>query len=240
MENKTVLFEKENHIAIITFNRPEKKNCLNQDLLTNFFNGLDEVTQNKDIHAAIITGSGNAFSTGLDLKALTTENIADPRGDGKDAFILMQSCPKPLIGAINGFTMTGGFEIALNCDFLIASEDAAFADTHVKVGIHPGWGMSQLLQRFIGQPRAKQMSFTGDFIDAQTAYQWGLVNEVVSAANLLPRAKEIAHKMAAHSQPMLQTLKNLIEKGGDTSLSKGLEMERQGFFDFVKQTGKLK
>src|SRR3990172_2876393 len=146
----TVLFEKENGVALITLNRPERRNAINQDLLVNLYNYIDEVAASADIKAAVITGAGTAFCSGLDLKAITTDNLMNPRGDGSDLLNVIGACTKPLIGAVNGPAMTGGFELALNCDFLVASENASFADTHVKMGIHPGWGMSQLLQEAVG------------------------------------------------------------------------------------------
>src|SRR3990172_1584309 len=166
---KTVLFEKENGVALITLNRPERRNAMNQELLASLYNYLDEAAADDDVRAAVITGAGTAFCSGLDLKALATDNVMDPRGDGRDMPDVIGACKKPIIAAVNGPAMTGGFELALNCDFLIASEQASFADTHVKMGIHPGWGMSQLLQEAVGQRMAKQMSLTCRFISAQEA-----------------------------------------------------------------------
>jgi enoyl-CoA hydratase len=237
---KTLLFEIKDKIAILTFNRPEVRNCFNQDLLIKLYNAIEEIDQNKDIKAAIITGNGKSFCTGIDLKALSNgENIVDPRGDGKDYFQVRMNCKTPLIGAVNGHAMTGGFEIALLCDFLIASTNASFADTHVKVGIHPGWGMSQLLQRAVGIRMAKYMSLTGEFINADQAYHFGLVNEIVQPDNLLDRAMEIASKVAANNQNMVNTVKNLIDEGASKTLSEGFDMERKGFFDYVKKAGMM-
>jgi enoyl-CoA hydratase len=228
----TVLFEKENGIALLTLNRPSLRNALNQDLLANLYNAIDAVAADIDIRAAIITGAGPGFCSGLDLKAIATENLADPRGDGKDMLMVFGACKKPIIGAINGATMTGGFELALNCDFLIASEQASFADTHVKMGIHPGWGMSQLLQEAVGQRMAKQMSFTCQFISAAEALRIGLVNEVVPADRLVPRAKEIAGYIAAQNPETLLIMKNLIEHRNTATLKESLAYERRGFQEF--------
>lgn len=235
---KTVLLEKENGVAVITLNRPERRNALNQDLLTNLYNILDEVLGDSGIRVAVITGAGSAFCSGLDLKAIAAENLIDPRGDGKDLVDVISAFSKPLIGAVNGPAMTGGFELALNCDFLIASEQAAFADTHVKVGIHPGWGMSQLLQEAVGQRMAKQMSLTCQFITAQEALRTGLVNEVVPAERLVPRAKEIAGYIAQHDPVNLQNMKNLIEYRDESTLHDALAHERRGFKAFLKKNWK--
>ena len=207
---KPVLFEVENGIALIYLNRPERRNAINQDLLKHLYNYIDEVAGNDDIKVAIITGKGRSFCSGLDLAVLGTDNLFDARGDGRDFPDVIGACRKPIIGAINGHAITGGFEIALNCDFLIASEQASFADTHAKVGIHPGWGMTQLLQQAVGQRKARQMSFTCQFISAEDALQYGLVNEVVPHEELVPRAKQIAADICAVKQDMLAVVKDLI------------------------------
>ena len=230
-----VLFEVEDGIALITLNRPERRNAINQQLLVHLYNALDEVAGKDEIKVAIITGNGKSFCSGLDLSVLKTDNFFDPRGDGKDFPDIVAACRKPIIGAINGHAITGGFEIALNCDFLIASEHASFADTHAKVGIHPGWGMTQLLQQAVGQRRAKQMSFTCGFLSAEQALRWGLVNEVVSHEELLPRAKQIARDMTSVHQEILRTMKRLIEHRNQASLCEAYAHERDGFRDFVKK-----
>jgi len=146
----SVLFEIDGRTALITLNRPERRNAINQELLIGLYDALDDVRTNDAIRVAIITGAGKSFCSGIDLKALSTDNLLDPRGDGQDLPEVISDFGKPIIGAVNGHAMTGGLEIALQCDFLIASERAFFADTHAKVGIHPGWGMSQLLQEAVG------------------------------------------------------------------------------------------
>jgi enoyl-CoA hydratase len=235
---KTVLVEKENGIALITLNRPERRNALNQDLLSNLYDSIDDVTADIDIKAAIITGTGTAFCAGLDLKAIASDNLMDPRGDGRDLVDVIGACSKPIIGAVNGPAMTGGFELALNCDFLIASEQASFADTHVKMGIHPGWGMSQLLQEAVGQRMAKQMSLTCQFISAQEALRAGLVNEVVPAERLITRAKEVAGLIAQLNPDMLRTMKDLIEYRDEATLDEALAHERRGFMVFLNKVWK--
>ncbi len=230
-----VLFSVENQTAIITLNRPERRNSINQVLLTSLYDYVEKISNDDNIRAAVITGNGKSFCSGIDLDAILVENLFDPRGDGTDLPDVFGACEKPIIGAINGHAITGGFEIALNCDFLIASESASFADTHAKVGIHPGWGMTQLLQRAVGRLRARQMSFTCQFISAQTAYDWGLVNEVVAPDMLLDRAKEIANQISAVNQDMLGVVKQLINYRDTSTLDDAFAHERQGFRDFVKK-----
>ncbi len=230
-----VIFETKGSVAIITLNRPDRKNAINQALLTELYNGIEKVAKSDEIQVGIITGKGDAFCSGIDLACLSTDNIFDPRSDGKDMPDVFGSCHKPIIGAVNGYAITGGFEIALNCDFLIASEDAVFADTHAKVGIHPGWGMSQLLQQAIGQRLAKQFSATCEKISAQRALSCGLVNEVVPADILLTRSIEIAQKICNVNYDMMLTMKKLIEEKNDTPLNDAMATERKGFELFLER-----
>jgi len=234
-----ILFEVKDAVATITLNRPDRKNAINQGLLTGLYNSIEKIAESAEIKVGIITGSGNAFCSGIDLACLATENLFDPRSDGKDMPKIFGSCNKPIIGAVNGYAITGGFEIALNCDFLIASENAIFADTHAKVGIHPGWGMSQLLQQAVGQRLAKQFSSTCEKIPAQRALTCGLVNEVVRADKLLVRAFEIAEQICKVNYDMMLTIKKLIETKDRTTLNKAMTIEQKGFEFFLKNFGKL-
>src|SRR5207253_4228819 len=142
-----------------------------------------------------LTGAGRAFTAGLDLKELGSDpngmGAANATGASENPVLAILECPKPIIGAINGVAITGGFEVALACDVLIASTNARFADTHARVGIMPGWGLSQKLSRIIGVYRAKELSLSGNFLDARTAYDWGLVNRVVEPEELIPAAMKL-------------------------------------------------
>jgi enoyl-CoA hydratase len=229
-----VLFAVENRIAVITLNRPERRNAINQALLAGLYDCLERITRDDAIRVAVITGNGKSFCSGVDLDVLLTENLFDPRGDGSDLPDLFQACTKPVIGAVNGHAITGGFEIALNCDFLIASETASFADTHARVGIHPGWGMTQLLQQAVGRRRARQMSFTCRFITARTACEWGLVNEVTPPERLMPRAMEIAGDICESSPEMLKTVRDLIHYRDAATLAEAYAHERAGFAAFLR------
>jgi enoyl-CoA hydratase len=229
---KPVLFKVEDGVALITLNRPERRNAINQDLLIHLYNRIDEAATNDDIKVAILTGNGKSFCSGIDLAVITKDNLRDPRGDGKDLLDVIGACKKPIIGAINGHTITGGFEIALNCDFLIASERAVFIDSHAKLGIHPGWGMTQLLQQAVGQRRAKQMSFTSQPLSAEQALQWGLVNEVVPHEELIPRAKQIGADICAVNQDMLTTMKGLIEFKNRATLDEAFAHEVEESHEF--------
>lgn len=229
-----VIFDVENQIAVIALNRPERRNAINQQLLIHLYDALDAVAARNDIRVAIITGNGPSFSAGLDLGAIGKENLFDPREDGSDLPDLIRACNKPLIAAVNGHAITGGFELALNCDFIIAAEDAQFCDTHARVGIHPGWGMTQLLQQTVGQRRAKQISFACQPIYAHTALAWGLVNEVLPKEHLLERAKTIAGQIVKADPHLLGVIKTLIENRNRTPLDQAFDQERSGFKRFVQ------
>jgi enoyl-CoA hydratase len=232
---KTVLFELEGQVALITLNRPERHNSICQDLLINLYNYIDEVARNDDIKVAILTGNGKSFCSGIDLDVIGKDNLLDPRGNGKDMPDVFTGCKKPIIGAINGNAITGGFELAMQCDFLIASENARFTDSHAKVGIHPGWGMTQLLQRSVGQRMAKQLSFTCKPLSAQDALRCGLVNEVVPHAELLPRTKRIAQAICEVNYDIMMQIKALIEKQNEVSFHEAFRCERDGFQEFIRK-----
>src|SRR6476469_11262715 len=170
-------------VAVVTFNRPEAMNALSKALRAALNQAIRELDADPEVRVIVLTGTGErAFTAGLDLKELGT----DPLGMGaanattteENPARAVLACSKPIVGAINGVAITGGFEVALACDVLVCSTNARFADTHARVGITPGWGLSQKLSRAIGPYRAKELSLSGNFLDAQTACDWGLANRV--------------------------------------------------------------
>ncbi|MDY0360414.1 MAG: enoyl-CoA hydratase [Desulforegulaceae bacterium] len=236
---KAVEFSVHNNIGIITLNRPERKNAINQELLAGLYKSVNEISENDEIRVGIITGNGDSFCSGIDLKALQSgENLFDPLGDQKGMAEVFKACKKPIVGAVNGYAITGGFEIALNCDFLIASENAFFRDTHAVVGIHPGWGMSQLLSQAVGRRMAKQMSMTCEPVSAQKALECGLVNEVVCRDDLMKRAVEIAEMITGVNQDIMMQMKELCEKQDYLSFDECLKEEEKGFKKFVAMFSK--
>ncbi|MBS0013994.1 MAG: enoyl-CoA hydratase [Desulfobacterales bacterium] len=232
-----VLIEYKNQAATITLNRPERKNAINEALLRGLYDGLEKAASDDEIRVIIITGKGSAFCAGLDLGCLETENLVDPRGDGRDLVDIAADCRKPIIGAVNGPAVTGGFELALNCDFLIASEKAAFADTHARIGIRPGWGMTQLLQHAVGQRLAKQFSLTCQWIPAEQALACGIVNEVLAPEELMPRAEAIARMICETDNETALTVKDLIEYRNRSTFAEALENERKPLKDLVAASG---
>ncbi len=197
--NDVVLFEVSERIATITLNRPEARNALSSEVLRLLPQRMREANERDDVDVIVLTGTDPAFCAGLDLRELgsTAGNLGSgsgadgrPNSDGvRGPFPMVD---KPLIGAINGVAVTGGFELALNCDFLVASEHAKFGDTHARVGVMPGWGLTVLLPQAIGVRRAREMSFTGNFMLADEALAFGLVNHVVPHADLLPFTRRLA------------------------------------------------
>jgi enoyl-CoA hydratase len=202
MSDDVILVDVADRVAVVTMNRPEARNALNPALSAALPAAIDECDGRDDVDAIVLTGADPAFCAGVDLKALTTD--AEVRHIVSDDHELIRPFPettKPVIGAVNGAAVTGGFEVALTCDFLVASERARFADTHARVGIMPGWGLTVLLAEAIGHRRAREMSVTGNFVDAATALTWGLVNHVVPHEDLVPFARQLALDIASNDQP---------------------------------------
>ncbi len=231
-----LLVEVTDRVATLTLNRPEVRNALNGELSVAIARAVAEAQEDPAIDAVIITGADPAFCAGADLREVAAganprRDVDDPyRRDEVGKFTFRGPFPprtKLLVGAINGVASTGGFELALNCDFLVASERARFADTHARVGIMPGWGLSQRLSRVIGPYRAKELSLSGNFLDARTALEWGLVNRVVEPAELMPAALKLAHEMASIETDMLVTYKAMIDDGYALALGDGLLLEHE-------------
>ena len=212
-----LLIEKNAGVATVTLNRPEAMNALSRALRAALHDAIAALSNDTDVSVLVLTGAGRAFTAGLDLKELGSDpngmGAANATGASENPVLAILECPKPIIGAINGVAITGGFEVALACDVLIASTNARFADTHARVGIMPGWGLSQRLSRVIGPYRAKELSLTGNFLDAQTACDWGLVNRVVAPEELMPTALKLAADMATIPAETLSLYKKIIDEG---------------------------
>jgi enoyl-CoA hydratase len=225
-------------VALVTLNRPEANNALNRDLSEAIINIFTELAASDSVRAIVLTGSGRAFCAGVDLKALTDEPelLSSGLGLGPSSPIVvaLEQCRQPIIGAVNGAAVTGGFELALACDFLFASDQARFADTHARVGILPGWGLSQKLSRIIGINRAREMSLTGNFIDAHRAEAWGLVNRVCKPEQLVDEALACAAQMADSDPRAVFALKALMNDGVKQTLGDALELEGERGNAFAK------
>jgi len=219
-------------VGVVTMHRPEVRNALNAAMRVAVPAALMAFDDRDDIVALVLTGSDPAFSAGIDLKELSFGDGGGGQGGGSARRDMVQGpfprLTKPLIGAINGVAVTGGFEYALGCDFLIASERARFADTHGRVGVMPGWGLTVNLAEAVGVRRARQLSFTGDYLDSDTALAWGLVNEVVAHDQLLARALDLGRSISELVPGAAQNLKETYRQVLDlpTGEAWALEVER--------------
>ncbi len=212
-----VLVKVADRVATVTLNRPEARNALSRELNRELARAITQLDADEGVRCLVLTGADPAFCAGVDLKELSTEDRStqQERQSAPAAHVgMLPPHETPIIGAVNGPAVTGGFEVALGCDFLIASERARFADTHARVGVMPGGGLTVRLPKLIGVDRARRMSFTGDYIDAATALLWGLVVEVVPHEALLPRAHEIATAVSSIPPENVREIRRMYDAIG--------------------------
>ncbi len=205
--------EREGEVATVTLDRPEAMNALSSELCDSITEGFQQLASDRDARAVILTGAGRAFSAGVDLKELGSGQRPRSIHSSEEMLHSVRHFPGPVIAAVNGFAITGGFELALAADFIVASRAARFADTHARVGILPGWGLSQKLPRLIGIGRAKELAFTGNTITAEEALAWGLANRVTEPDELLPTCRALVEDMLSCVPDALRGYKQLIDEG---------------------------
>ncbi|HVF73551.1 MAG TPA: enoyl-CoA hydratase [Acidimicrobiales bacterium] len=215
----------EGRAAVITLDRPEARNALTGEMIDLLVARLGEADADERVRAIVLTGADPAFCAGLDLGALASES-GGLRGRKWHSRPWPQT-RKPVIGAVNGPAVTGGLEIALRCDFLVASERASFADTHARVGILPGWGLSALLPHAIGVRRAIEMSVTGNFMAADEALRFGLVNRVVPHPELLPAALALAEDIAGVDPEAAVAMLAALRKVAEVAVGDGFAVEAE-------------
>ncbi|MCL2778829.1 MAG: enoyl-CoA hydratase-related protein [Polyangiaceae bacterium] len=232
----TILTERDGAIATITLNRPDKLNALNAEMfaaLDQAFVDLSSSTQNANVACAILTGAGDkAFAAGADIAAMQNMSVEQARAfseTGHRVCARIEHAPFPVIGAINGFALGGGCEIALACDFLYASDKAKFGQPEVNLGVMPGFGGSQRLARRVGIGRARELCYTGDTLGASEALRIGLVNGVVPHAELLPKVREVALKIAQKGRLAVAQCKRALYTGADVPLDVANALEVQSF-----------
>lgn len=227
MTEATCLYEARKGVATLTLNRPNAKNALSAEMMHDLTTAFERATADADVKVVVLTGAGDAFCAGLDLREFgSSSGIGDSSEWTRPGYWnAMEAFGGPIVGAINGAAITAGFELALACDVLVASRTARFADTHVRVGVMPGSGLSQRLPRAVGIYRAKYLSLTGNFLPAEQAAEWGLVSHVVEPEVLLETARGIAADMLSAMPHMLVPLKAMIDDGYATTLGEGLELE---------------
>jgi len=229
----TVLVERKGAVAVLTLNRPDKLNALNEELLTALEQALADLDRDAGVRAAILTGAGEkAFAAGADIAAMRGMSAATAMAFadlGHRVGRRLEIAHFPVIGAVNGFALGGGCELALACDFLYASEKAKLGQPEVNLGVIPGFGGTQRLARRVGIARAREMCMTGDMIGAEEALRIGLVNAVVPPAELLAKAHAAAEKIASKGPLAIAQCKRVLLRGEGVPLSVANELEIQGF-----------
>lgn len=234
MSWKNITFNQKEAIAIVTLNRPKVLNALNTETLNELHEIFTQLDSDTGVRVIIITGSGKAFIAGADISEMNTYSPEEARAFsqlGHKTMDAIQNSGKPVIAAINGFTLGGGLELALSCDILIASEKAVLGLPEVNLGLIQGFGGTQRLPRLIGKSRAKELIFTGEALKAQKACEIGLVNRVVPQEELLPEAEKMAQLISAKGPVALTLAKRAIESGYDVPLSEGCKKEIDAFVE---------
>lgn len=231
-DDDVVLVEIDGPVATVTLHRPAARNALDRALRKALPTTLRNLDGRDDVAAIVLTGADPAFCAGLDLKELAAGGSAlretgatgEPAAERRGPFPEMDT---PVIGAINGVAITGGFEVALACDFLVASERARFADTHARVGVMPGWGLTVLLAEAVGVRRARELSYSGNFLDARDALTWGLVNHVVPHEDLLSFCRRLAADIVGNDQPGVQRMRATYSAVTAVASGEGWQVEHR-------------
>ena len=233
MTYKTLLYSKEDSIGIVTINRPQVLNALNVEVFTELYDLFKEIEDDAEVRVVILTGSGEkAFIAGADIADMQPRSsieVIDFQIKGRRASDIIYNLGKPVIAAINGYTYGAGCEYAMLCDLRIASETARFGQLEINLAIIPGGGGTQRLARLVGMTKAKELIFTGDIIDANTALSIGLINKIVPADDLINEAKKMAQKMLNKSSITLYYAKKAMNSGADMALPAAIDFEERCF-----------
>ena len=229
MNYQNILYEIKNHTGLVTINRPDKLNALNNQTINEIEDVIKSIKSNPDIFIVVITGSGEkAFVAGADIAELNNLEVISAKEfseKGNRVFRSIETLDKPVIAAVNGFALGGGCELALACHIRIASDNAKFGQPEVNLGIIPGYGGTQRLSRVINSARALEMILTGDMISADEAFRIGLVNKVYPQAELLNKTLELAEKIASKGQQAIRVALKAVKATDNMSLSEGLSYE---------------
>lgn len=219
-------------IAYVTINRPKSLNSLTRSMMADMAQAFKSLDKDESVLVIILSGSGRAFCSGVDLTSAEDVFKGDVKDVETDTVAQMERCRKPIIGAISGFAVTAGFEIALACDVLVAAKGAKFIDTHARFGIFPSWGLSQKLSRIIGPNRAREVSMAATPITAEQGERWGLVNHVVEEGELLKKARAVAEAMIKNNQDLVLRYKAVINDGLKLDLGHALALEKEQAHDY--------
>ena len=231
-EYEHLIYQQNGPIAVIMLNRPEVMNALSPALISELLKAMTKIASDNSVKVVVVTGAGRAWSAGVDLKALN-EGIKEGKFDademlkeGNSLMHLIQTMPKPVIAAVNGFCYTGALELLMSFDIIIAAEEAKIGDTHTKWGMIPKWGMSQRLSQLIGPLKARELSFTAEPITGKEAARIGLVNMAVPLEDLDNKVGEIVKKILGNSAQTIGAMKHLYYEGEQNSLKEGLQIEQ--------------
>src|ERR1700712_2665028 len=230
MTDEILLIETDERVRTLTLNRPQSRNALSTALRDQFFGALADSETDDDVDVVIVTGADPVFCAGLDLKELGGQTALP------DISPRWPAMTKPVIGAINGAAVTGGLEVALYCDILIASEHARFADTHARVGLLPTWGLSVRLPQKVGIGLARRMSLTGDYLSADDALRAGLVTEVVPHDDLLPAARRVAASIVGNNQNAVRALLDSYHRIDAQQTNPSLWIEARSAAEWMQAT----
>ncbi len=233
MDFKYIIYEKSEGIATITLNRPQALNAFSREVVEEILNFLEDVTTDENIRVVVFTGAGEkAFSAGADIKTMvgmTALKARELSSMGEKLCLALENLEKPVIAAINGYALGGGLEVAMSCDFRIATENARMGQTEINIGLIPGWGGTQRLTRLIGVTKTKELVLTGKMIDARTAEDLGILNMVVPPDKFKETVRQFASELASKAPVAVKVAKALINKGADIGLDSALALEREGF-----------
>lgn len=230
MAFENIIVETKDRVGLITLNRPTALNALNHALVAELNQALDAFEAESGVGAIVITGSEKAFAAGADIKEMASKSYAEVYGgDFISSWERITRCRKPIVAAVSGFALGGGCELAMMCDFIIASDTAKFGQPEITLGIMPGAGGTQRLTRFVGKSKAMEMCLTGRMMDAAEAERSGLVSRVVPAADLVAEALKAAAKIAAMSLPAVMMTKETVNRAYETTLAEGVRFERRVF-----------
>lgn len=227
-----IVVEKQDHIAVLTMSRPECLNAFNIEMLEQLEEEYYKIEEDNDIFLSVITGAGRSFVSGADIAEMQSMTASDAKRfsyNANSVFLRLENSAKPIIAAINGYAIGGGCELAMACDIRLASDRAVFGMTEVNLGITPGFGGTQRLPRIVGNSRAAEMIYTGEFIDAYTARDWGLVSEVYPHEELLPKAMEMARLIASKAQLGVRQSKICLHRCLYTDMYTGTAFEAEAF-----------
>jgi enoyl-CoA hydratase len=243
MHLETITFDVRDRVAVLTINRPEKLNALDDATIADLARAVDAVIRRDDIGGAILTGAGSkAFVAGADIAELASQGPLEGKlraRRGQEIFRRMETSPKPFIAAVNGYALGGGCELAMACHLRVAAETARFGQPEVKLGIAPGYGGTQRLPRLIGKGRALELLLTGEMIDAAEAHRIGLVNKVVPAGEAVDAAEALLRHILAQGPAAVALCIEAVDRGLDMSLDEGLILEAN-HFGLLAATGDMR